>query len=209
MVVSRALKLHADTSCALSGIQVEVERLRTRQIEIRWIALGPVRHIVIPWPTKPARAGELWNHTCFEAFVRAEGEEDYIEFNIAPRGNWNAYIFDGYRSGMKVAKQASASQIAFDWRDEPLSEERRSGLQEAGYDTFDRFPTPFFYVSALIDLERVHRLPSDLPWRLGLSAVIEENNGRKSYWALEHPAGKPDFHDPDCFALELPAPRRP
>jgi hypothetical protein len=41
--------------------------------------------------------------------------------------------------------------------------------------------------------------------RLGLSAVIEEAGGRISYWALAHPPGKPDFHAPDCFALELPA----
>ena len=42
--------------------------------------------------------------------------------------------------------------------------------------------------------------------RLGLSAVIEERNGRKSYWALRHPPGAPDFHHPDCFAGELPPP---
>lgn len=41
--------------------------------------------------------------------------------------------------------------------------------------------------------------------RVGLSAVIEERRGAKSYWALAHPAGKPDFHHSDCFALELPA----
>ena len=44
------------------------------------------------------------------------------------------------------------------------------------------------------------------PWRIGLSAVIEERHGRKSYWALAHPPGKPDFHHDDCFAIELPAP---
>ena len=43
------------------------------------------------------------------------------------------------------------------------------------------------------------------PWRIGLSAVIEEKSGRKSYWALAHPPGAPDFHHEDCFALELPA----
>jgi hypothetical protein len=48
-------------------------------------------------------------------------------------------------------------------------------------------------------------LPDKGTWRLGLSAVIEETNGRKSYWALAHPPGKPDFHHSDCFALELPA----
>ena len=42
--------------------------------------------------------------------------------------------------------------------------------------------------------------------RVGLSAVIEEEGGAKSYWALAHPPGAPDFHHPACFALELPPP---
>jgi hypothetical protein len=42
--------------------------------------------------------------------------------------------------------------------------------------------------------------------RIGLSAVIEETDGTKSYWALAHPPGTPDFHHDACFALELPAP---
>ena len=40
--------------------------------------------------------------------------------------------------------------------------------------------------------------------RVGLSAIIEEVSGAKSYWALAHPPGEPDFHHRDCFALELP-----
>ena len=40
---------------------------------------------------------------------------------------------------------------------------------------------------------------------IALSAVIETRDGAKSYWALKHPPGKPDFHHPDCFALKLPA----
>jgi hypothetical protein len=39
--------------------------------------------------------------------------------------------------------------------------------------------------------------------KIGLSAVIEEDNGCFSYWALRHTPGKPDFHHPDAFALEL------
>jgi hypothetical protein len=39
--------------------------------------------------------------------------------------------------------------------------------------------------------------------KIGLSAVIEEDNGSFSYWALRHPPGKPDFHHPDAFALEV------
>jgi hypothetical protein len=40
---------------------------------------------------------------------------------------------------------------------------------------------------------------------MGISAILVERDGRKSYWALAHPPGEPDFHHPDCFALELPA----
>jgi hypothetical protein len=39
--------------------------------------------------------------------------------------------------------------------------------------------------------------------RIGLAAVIEERDGRRSYWALRHPPGRPDFHHRDGFALEL------
>jgi len=46
-------------------------------------------------------------------------------------------------------------------------------------------------------------------WLVGLSAVIEEADGTKSYWALAHAEGQPDFHDPACFAIELPAPHTP
>ena len=35
------------------------------------------------------------------------------------------------------------------------------------------------------------------------TAVIEEADGTKSYWALAHPSDKPDFHHPDSFALDL------
>ncbi len=40
--------------------------------------------------------------------------------------------------------------------------------------------------------------------RLGLCAVLEEEGGALSYWALRHAPGKPDFHHPAAFALELP-----
>jgi hypothetical protein len=35
-----------------------------------------------------------------------------------------------------------------------------------------------------------------------LAAVVETTRGI-SYWALHHPADKPDFHHPDSFALRL------
>jgi len=47
------------------------------------------------------------------------------------------------------------------------------------------------------------RVPARGRLRIGLSAVIEEERGTLSYWALRHPRGKPDFHHASAFALEL------
>jgi hypothetical protein len=57
-----------------------------------------------------------------------------------------------------------------------------------------------------VELRVALRLNRGTSRRLGLSAVIEERDGNKSYWALAHPPGPPDFHHPHCFALELPPP---
>ena len=47
-------------------------------------------------------------------------------------------------------------------------------------------------------------LPSDTTGPLGLSAIIEDTNGNRSFWALAHPLGAPDFHDAACFTAQLP-----
>lgn len=44
--------------------------------------------------------------------------------------------------------------------------------------------------------------------RIGLAAVVEDESGALSYWALRHAPGKPDFHHPDAFAMQLEESRR-
>jgi hypothetical protein len=46
-----------------------------------------------------------------------------------------------------------------------------------------------------------------LPFHFGFTAVIEEEGGRKSYWAIAHRPDRPDFHHASCFAGTLEAPR--
>jgi hypothetical protein len=36
-----------------------------------------------------------------------------------------------------------------------------------------------------------------------MAAVIEDDAGGLSYWGLRHAPGKPDFHHPNGFALEV------
>lgn len=48
----------------------------------------------------------------------------------------------------------------------------------------------------------------DGDWCVGVTAVIEEAGGKRSFWSLAHPPGKPDFHHEACFAFEVPAAMR-
>jgi hypothetical protein len=210
-----SLQVHPDTPCgALTGIEVEVARSGTRagfrNIALRFVATGNIRALRTPYyqyrsPPRE-RKDELWRHTCFEAFVRAGTSSIYNEFNLAPSGDWACYRFDDYRHGMEPDRHVGEPRIETEIRRAPLDAENLHRMEQAGLDTLDRFETPFFTLTATLDMARTI-LPVDEPWHLGLSAVIEERNGNKSYWALKHPPGAPDFHHPDCFALELPAAR--
>jgi len=71
----------------------------------------------------------------------------------------------------------------------------------------DDMPPPEMVVRRAAD-----RFEIDVTLRLGglsstHAAVVEEESGRLSYWALRHPAGKPDFHHADGFALTIDVPR--
>jgi|SRR5688572_5459037 len=39
--------------------------------------------------------------------------------------------------------------------------------------------------------------------QIGLAVVVEDEAGSLSFWALRHAPGKPDFHHPESFALQL------
>src|SRR3954464_8994411 len=69
-----------------------------------WFGVGaPAERFVIPEAAEPTRADELWRTTCFEAFLRPLGEENYREWNFAPSGQWATYEFSGYRENMVAA----------------------------------------------------------------------------------------------------------
>jgi hypothetical protein len=140
---------------------------------------GNISDIRVPSPAAASRSDGLWQHTCFEAFIGASPGARYYEFNFSPSTRWAAYTFSGYRSGMGIATGISAPAI--DGRASPDS----------------------YTLQATLELDGLSALSRKSPWRLGLSAVIEDISGGKSYWALAHPPGKPDFHHENCFAYEF------
>ena len=132
---------------------------------------------------KDGRQDGLWNGTCFELFAREPGTTGYIEFNFAPIAAWAAYRFTGRRSGMKALAGISAPHLV-DGR-----------LEDRAHDIESHYE----FAATIARDGMLAGRP-----QIGLSAIIEEKDGTKSYWALAHPPGEPDFHHPDCFALELP-----
>lgn len=171
------LALHRDSRCdAVTGIEVGIARTH-RNLALTYVVAGKIGDLRLAAVTAPARTGELWEHTCFEAFVRASQDGAYREFNFAPSTQWAAYRFAGYREGMAVANEIAAPRF-----------EVSSGAER-------------FKLHVSLELAG---MSAGAALRFALSAVIEETSGRKSYWALAHPPGKPDFHHPDGFALELP-----
>src|SRR5580700_9770947 len=169
------LRLHPGSLCAaVTKIEADIVRPRLGSLILSYVVSGRIGDLLLPTVVAPARADGLWQHTCFEAFLRTSAGPGYYEFNFSPSTQWAAYRFDSYRSGMRLASEFGAPRI-----------DVRSSAET-------------YTLQAALELDGLSS-----PLHLGLSAVLEETNDRKSYWALAHPPGKPDFHHADCFALEL------
>jgi hypothetical protein len=160
------------------AIAVLVRRSASAELLMTFRLDGDLPRIRVPSPSAPRIATQLWQHTCFEAFVAVDGQPAYYEFNFAPSGEWAVYAFRGYRNSGPLANEIIRPHIAL----------RSTGSR--------------LELDALVRLDALSAIHPRAALRIGLSAVIEASDGL-SYWALRHRAGKPDFHDADGFALLL------
>jgi len=176
------LRCHPSTrSEAVRAIQVLVRRAASAELRMTFRLDGDIPRIRVPSPGVPRIGIQLWRHTCFEAFIALEGQPAYHEFNFAPSGEWTVYAFCSYRNGGPLADETMSPQIAA----------RSTGSR--------------LELDALVRLDHLSVVHPRAPLRVGLSAVIEASDGF-SYWAVRHPADKPDFHQADGFVLRLEPP---
>ncbi len=142
-------------------------------------ALGAdLARLRIPAPARPRIGERLWQHTCFELFITRRMPA-YYEFNFSPSREWAIHAFSRYREGAPLDDATLDPKVTV-----------RRGEQELQLD-------------ALIRLDRILPQHATATLSLAVSAVVEDEDGKLSYWALRHPQGKPDFHHPDAFAMEL------
>ncbi len=170
----------ANPSLAVSSVQARILGLDAHWLTLRWRVEGASLLTVPPFAGK-RRADGLWQTTCFELFVQSDASAGYAEFNLSPSQSWAAYDFTAYREGMAERPVPRG----------PVCTPRRG-------------QSVLIFDAAI----PAAALPP-LPWTYGLSAVIEEEGGRKSYWAIAHPDDRPDFHSQTCFAARLAAPTAP
>jgi len=161
---------------ALTHLEVGVN-LGPRLLRLSYKLEGDLSKLRLPVDTGPRRGAKLWEHTCFEAFLRNRDQSAYYEFNFSPSREWEAMQFKAYRDGGPMTQEPVTQVLT-------MREDR------------------LLRVEAMILLDRLPAPPAR-PLQIGLSAVVEERTGAQSYWALKHPDGRPDFHHADSFALEL------
>lgn len=181
-----SLVAHPDTpNPAVRRLAACAELLGPDLLQLQYALEASPGDVRIPAPAADAgRADELWKHTCFEAFVGGPRSPGYLELNFSPSGQWAAYCFDCYRQGMLPARLEEAPRLTLRRDEERLElqvEVRLSGTAAAGSRSL----------------------------RIALSTVVEDREGRLSYWALRHPPGRPDFHHPESFSLALELRRNP
>lgn len=179
------LKCHPSKRPApVRAIQVRVRRSAGSRLQMIFRLDGDISQIVVPSLSIPRIATNLWRHTCFEIFIAGAGQPAYYEFNFSPSGEWAVYAFSGYRNGGPLASEMPWPHIGV----------RSTGTR--------------LELDSLVRLDGLSAIHPRASLRVGLSAVVEASEGL-SYWALRHPAAKPDFHDAEGFALilEPPSPR--
>lgn len=169
-------------------LRVRAQRRADGGLALDFVLHADSARLRVPPAQPPGAADGLWQHTCFEAFVAAAGAPAYHEFNFSPSGQWAAYAFADYRA-RSAATVAPAPRMA--WH-------RPAPAATAA----DAAPT----LALAVELAAA-ALPAgaDGTLHLGLCAVIEDDDGRHAWWALHHPAARPDFHHRDGFLLHLPA----
>jgi len=175
------LVVHAPTvGGPIQNFEVDADRQAGGILRLAYQLDADLSQLRLPMSRTPARANNLWRHTCFEAFIATAGSPGYAELNFSPSGQWAAYTFTGRRTGMRTPPLEAAPPAAW---------QRTDGRLELHVE---------------IRLDGLLSAPRGSALRLALSAVIEEESGTISYWALRHPEQQPDFHHPGGFVLELP-----
>ena len=78
-------------------LNADIQLVSKEMFKIMFAWTDADNEIISPKSPEGGRHFNLWQQTCFEAFISA-GAGEYYEINLSTKGAWNVYRFDSYRS---------------------------------------------------------------------------------------------------------------
>ena len=162
-------------------VEFQYRRLAPDRLSLSFLLRGGEKVALGKINPQPARRDELWKQTCFECFMVNAADRSlnarYVEWNLAPSGDWQGYGFTGYREGRsevslevpRLTRKQDGEIFIFEFQLPIPSELRNTGFE------------------------------------IGVSAVVQELADESPfYWAFAHRAEKPDFHNREAMLVIVP-----
>jgi hypothetical protein len=166
------IALKAFDNKSVITLSADITLLQPDLLELRYVWVDKENKIILPESPAGGRHTGLWNHTCFEAFVKPEGKGSYYEINLSVTKAWNVFSFESYREPQPPREFVGAVV--------------QDILVKPGY------------LSAQVKLGGV-KLEKI---KASLCAVLEQREAGVSYWAHNHADQKPNFHHLSSLTIE-------
>ena len=141
-------------------------QIEQNTLKLQYLLTGDLKTIHIPHiETNLHRKDELWKETCFELFIKSKND-NYLEFNFSPRGEWNCYHFNSYRNGMSEYQSITGIYI-------------KQNIQN------DRF---------ILDVELDCETLKEYNFNAHPCVVIKFEDNKCAFYSDKHLGKKADFH---------------
>ncbi|XID75462.1 DOMON-like domain-containing protein [Alkanindiges sp. WGS2144] len=185
-------ELDAFAPCPAVRIVAATELVLPATLNILFLAIDPEQRIdwsdsvkqsnpsAASMQTYPRR-DKLWEQTCFEVFVGIKDQPDYREINLSPQQYWNCYRFEDYRQP-DVMPPAWADDI------ELIQLSCQANKLQATLNLQQFIQQQDCYLEDI---------------KLGICAVIQLNNQKQLFYALQHSGHQADFHRRQDWIVNL------
>ena len=159
------------------GVECTLELLQD-YLAVSFRLYGDISQVIIPEQKDiPTRKYDLWEQTCFELFLKHHNNNWYLEFNLAPSGDWNCFYLLDYRNN--CGEYGSVKEI-------PIETQQGHDYCLRGKIRLNEIPftRDEFFTSKML---------------VGASSVLLKKDQQKEFLAITHLKDRPDFHDFDSF----------
>lgn len=154
------------------GVSADLHIVDSETLDIFFRWNDPAKEITFAAEPKAGRHLNLWQQTCFEAFIQPVGQKKYFEVNLSIQKAWNVFTFQDYRAPQPPTELNGAEVIQFDVTDSELKVRLKFKGQE-----FKNI-------------------------KVSLCAVVVLQDKGTTYWSNRHADQKPNFHHFDSFIIE-------